>query len=177
MSNIQWALDPTHSEIQFKIKHLMISTVTGSFKKFDLNVTTATDDFSSASAIDFTADLDSIFTNNAQRDEHLKSADFFNIAEHKQIVYKGNKYEKNGGDAKLQGDLTISGTTKSVPLNVEFGGTVVDPYGQIKAGFTVTGKFSRKDFGITFNGVTEAGNLILGDEVKLEAEIQLVKKS
>ncbi len=171
-----WKLDPTHSEVQFKVKHLMITTVTGYFKKFDLEVVTENDDFNTASRIEFTADIDSITTNNEQRDTHLKSADFFNAEEHSQLRFVGKNYQSSGEEAKLTGDLTIRGTTKPITLNVEFGGTVVDPYGQSKAGFTVSGKISRKEFGLTWNAVTEAGAVVVSDEIKIHAEIQLVKQ-
>lgn len=176
MSNIQWKIDPAHSEITFKVKHLMITTVTGYFKKFDLEVITTTDDFKTASKIDFTADIKSIDTNNEQRDTHLKSADFFNAAEAPTLKFSGKKYEGNGDVAKLHGDLTIRNITKPVVLNVEFGGIVVDPYGQTKAGFTVTGKISRKEYGLTWDAVTEAGSVVVGDEIKINTEVQLVRQ-
>ena len=173
----KWKVDPSHSEIQFKVKHLMITTVTGYFKKFDLEVETASDDFTTANKIEFTADIDSIDTNNAQRDTHLKSADFFNAEEHSQLRFVGKKYEANGDEAKLTGELTIRGITKPVTLNVEFGGIVVDPWGQTKAGFTVNGKISRKEFGLTWSAVTEAGQVVVSDEIKVHAEVQLVKQA
>jgi polyisoprenoid-binding protein YceI len=176
MSLTKWSLDPTHSEVIFKIKHLMISTVTGHFNKFTLEGETETDDFNTAKKIEFTADIDSIDTNNEQRDAHLKSADFFNAEQHSQILFSGTKYDAKDGEGKLYGDLTIAGVTQPVTLNVEFGGIVVDPYGQTKAGFTVTGKISRKDFGITYNAALETGGVMLGDEIKINAEIQLVKQ-
>ena len=172
----QWKIDPTHSEIQFKVKHLMISTVTGYFKNFDLSVETETDDFSTAKKIEFTALIDSIDTNNAQRDAHLKSADFFNSEEHPELRFVGNRYEVTGDEAKLYGDLSIKGVTKPITLTVEHGGIVVDPYGQIKSGFTVSGKISRKEFGLTWNAVTEAGSIVVSDEIKIHAEVQLVKQ-
>ncbi len=173
---IQWKLDPAHSEIQFKVKHLMITTVTGYFKKFDLNVETETEDFTTAKKIEFTADVNSIDTNNTQRDTHLKSADFFNAAEHAQLQFTGTKYEADGDEAKLHGNLTIRGITKPITVTVDFGGVVVDPYGQTKAGFTVSGKISRKEFGLTWNAVTEAGSVVVSDEIKIHAEVQLVKQ-
>ncbi len=176
MSNIKWALDPVHSEINFKIKHLMISTVTGSFNKFDLVAETQTDDFNSAKKIEFTADIDSIDTNNEQRNGHLKSADFFHAEKYPHLKFTGKKYEVKDDEGFLSGELTMHGITKPVTLNVEFGGVVKDPYGQTKAGFTVTGKINRKDFGLTWGTVTETGNVVLGDEVKINAEIQLVKQ-
>lgn len=177
MALTQWELDPAHSEISFKIKHLMISTVTGRFNKFNVISTTENDDFNTAQKIEFTADIDSIDTNNAQRDSHLKSADFFNIETHPQIHFAGTKYEVNGDEGVLIGDLTIAGVTKSIKLNVEYGGLMKDFYGNVKAGFTVTGKINRKDFGINYGAVTEAGGVLLGDEIKVEAEIQLIKKA
>jgi polyisoprenoid-binding protein YceI len=173
---IKWKLDPAHSEIQFKVKHLMITTVTGYFKKFDLEVDTETEDFTTAKRIDFTADINSIDTNNSQRDTHLKSADFFNADEFSQLKFTGKKYETEGENAKLHGDLTIRGVTKPVTVNVEFGGIVVDPYGQTKAGFTISGKISRKEFGLTWSAVTEAGQVVVGDEIKIHSEIQLIKQ-
>jgi polyisoprenoid-binding protein YceI len=174
---MKWKIDPAHSEIQFKVKHLMITTVTGYFKQFDLTVETTTEDFSTAQRIEFTADIDSIDTNNQQRDAHLKSPDFFNAEEHGQLRFVGTKYEANGDEAKLHGELTIRGNTKPLTLNVEYGGIVVDPYGQTKAGFTVSGKISRKEFGLTWNAVTEAGSVVVSDEIKIHAEVQLVKQT
>lgn len=173
---ITWKVDPAHSEVQFKVKHLMITTVTGYFKKFDLTVETESEDFNTSKKIEFTADIDSIDTNNAQRDQHLKSADFFDSANHSQIKFSGKKYEANGDDIKLHGDLTIKGITKPITVNVEFGGVVTDPYGQKKAGFTVTGKISRKEFGLTWSAVTEAGQVVVSDEIRLHSEIQLIKQ-
>ncbi|WP_266204554.1 YceI family protein [Pontibacter kalidii] len=178
MATTKWVVDPTHSEVQFKVKHLMISTVTGYFGKFNVEVETEEDDFTKASRILFTADVDSISTNNEQRDTHLKSADFFDAQSHEQVKYEGKSFEKVGEDEyKLHGDLTIRGTTKPVSVNVEFGGIVVDPYGQTKAGFTVTGKINRKEYGLTWNAVTEAGSVVVSDDIKLNCEIQLVKQA
>ena len=176
MSTIKWNLDPTHSEITFKVKHLMISTVTGQFKKFNIEGETESNDFSTTKKIEFTADVNSIDTNNEQRDAHLKSADFFKAEEHPQIKFDGKKYEINGSEGTLLGNLTIAGITKPITLDVEFGGIVKDPYGQTKAGFTITGKLSRKEFGITYGSTAETGGVLLGDEIKINAEIQLVKQ-
>ena len=173
----KWKIDTAHSEIQFKVKHLMITTVTGHFRKFDLDVETNSDDFATAKKIGFTADIDSIDTNNAQRDAHLKSADFFNAEEYGQLRFVGTKYEPNGDDAKLYGELTIKNITKPIILNVEHGGIVDDPWGQTKAGFTINAKISRKDFGLTWDAVTEAGHVVVGDEIKIHAEVQLVKQA
>jgi len=178
MANIKWTIDPAHSEIQFKVRHLMITTVTGHFKSFNLEVETENEDFTTAKKIEFTADIDSITTDNEQRDTHLKSADFFKADEHGKLRYSGKKYEKGAdGDYILTGDLTIRGITKPVTVHVDFGGIIVDPYGQTKAGFTVEGKISRKDFGLTWNAVTEAGQVVVSDDVRIHCEIQLIKQA
>ncbi|KAA3440884.1 YceI family protein [Rufibacter hautae] len=177
MATTKWAVDPMHSEVQFKVKHLMITTVTGYFQSFHVEAETEDEQFTSASSVVFSADVNSINTNNEQRDTHLKSADFFDAENHGEIRFVGSKYENVGDDDyQLHGDLTIRGITKPVTVKVEFGGIVVDPYGQTKAGFTVTGKISRKEFGLTWNAVTEAGSVVVSDEIKLQAEIQLVKQ-
>ena len=173
---ITWKIDPVHSEIQFKIRHLMVTNVTGYFKKFDLVVETETDDFNTAKKIEFTADINSIETNNEQRDTHLKSDDFFNAEKFSQLKFVSTDYSGSGDDATLNGDLTIRDVTKPIKLNVEYGGSVVDPYGQSKVGFTVTGKISRKEYGLLWNAVTEAGQVVVSDEIRIHCEIQLVKQ-
>jgi len=175
MAQIKWILDPAHSEISFKVKHLMISTITGYFRKFNLEVTTEEEDFSTASGIIFTADIDSIDTKNEQRDAHLKSAEFFDGEEHSQIRFAGTGIHVEDDESKLKGELTIKGITHHIKVKVEFGGIAVDPYGQRKAGFTIKGKISREDFGLTWNAVTEAGSVVVGDKVKYLGEIQLIK--
>lgn len=169
-----WKIDPVHSEIQFKIKHLVISTVTGSFKSFNATVETDGDDFEDAD-IHFEADTSSVSTDNEQRDQHLKSDDFFNAEKFPKIIFNSNSFKKTGDDQfKIYGDLTIRDVTKPVILDVVYGGTA-DFYDQIKAGFEVTGKINRKDFGLVWNGVTEAGNVVVGDEVKLALNVQFAK--
>lgn len=177
MATKNWALDPTHSEVQFKIKHLMITNVTGSFDVFDVSAQTEAEDFAKAK-ISFTADVNSISTNNEQRDNHLKSADFFDAEKFPQIKFTATKNDNvdNDGSYNLYGDLSIRDVTKPIKLSVEFGGVVKDPYGNIKAGFTINGKINRKDFGLTWNAVTEAGGVVVSDEVRIAAEIQLIEK-
>lgn len=177
MAMTKWVIDPVHSEIAFKVKHLMITTVTGYFRKFNLEVDTENETFDKVERIEFTADIDSIDTKNEQRDTHLKSADFFNSEEHSQMKFIGSKYESNGNEAKVNGDLTIRGTTRPFMLKLEHGGIVVDPYGQTKAGFSIDGKISRKEFGLTWNAVTEAGSVVVSDDIKIHAEIQLIKQA
>ncbi len=177
MSTTKWALDPTHSEVQFKVKHLMISTVTGHFKTFDASVETQGEDFSTA-RIHFSADLDSITTNNEQRDGHLKTADFFDAQNHPKITFEGNKLEKLSDEQyKLHGHFTIRGVSKPVVLDVEYGGIAKDPWGNTRAGFAVNGKINRKDFGINFGAVTETGGLVVSDDVKLHGNVEFVKQA
>jgi len=171
----KWKIDPSHSEIQFKVKHLMIASITGSFTSFDLSFETEDHDFTKATKIDFSADVDSISTGNTQRDGHLKSGDFFSASEFSQITFKGTGSEESENGYLLNGDLTIRGVTKPITLDVEQSGTVVDPYNQTKAGFSVTGKISRKEFGLSWSGTTESGSIIVGDEVSIACEVQLIK--
>jgi polyisoprenoid-binding protein YceI len=176
MATTKWALDASHSELLFKVKHLMISTVTGHFGQFNATVETTDNDFTTAN-IDFTADVNSIYTNNEQRDAHLKNSDFFDADNHPQIIFKSDRLQKVADDEyKLEGILTMKGNSKPVTLEVEFGGITVDPWGNTRAGFTVTGKINRMDFGISFGAVTETGGLLLGDEVKISANVQFVKQ-
>jgi polyisoprenoid-binding protein YceI len=178
MATTKWVLDPAHSEVQFKVKHLMITTITGHFRKFDLHVETDDDDFTKARSVVFTSEIDSVDTNNPQRDAHIKSADFFSAEEYRQIKFIGKKLEKQSDDKYiLTGDLTIRDTTKPVTLDVEFGGIVTDPWGQTKAGFTVDGKIKRKDYGVMWDAVTEAGQVVASNEVRIHCEIQLMKQA
>ncbi|MCP2045315.1 YceI family protein [Pontibacter sp. HSC-36F09] len=178
MANTKWVVDPIHSEVQFKVKHLMITTVTGYFRSFNIEALTKDEAFTNVERVVFTADVNSISTNNDQRDTHLKSPDFFDVERHNEIRFVASRYEKVGGsDYKLHGDLSIRDVTQPITVKVELGGIVVDPYGQTKAGFTVDGKISRKEFGLTWNAVTEAGSVVVSDEIRLHAEVQLVKQS
>lgn len=178
MANTKWVVDPIHSEVQFKVKHLMITTVTGYFRNFNIEALTPDEAFTNVERVVFTADVNSISTNNEQRDTHLKSPDFFDVEKHNEIRFVANSYEQVGGsDYKLHGDLSIRDVTQPVTVKVDFGGIVVDPYGQTKAGFTVDGKISRKEFGLTWNAVTEAGSVVVSDEIRLHAEVQLVKQT
>lgn len=174
--SITWKSDPPHSEIQFKVKHLMITTVTGYFRKFDCEVVTESEDFNTTTSVKFTADINSIDTNSEQRDTHLKSDDFFNAEKFNQIIFTGTRYEALNNEATLQGNLNIRGITKPIKLDVKFGGMVVDPHGLRKAGFIINGSISRKEFNLKWNAVTEAGSVVVSDEVKIHSEIQLVKQ-
>lgn len=172
-----YKIDAAHSEITFKVKHLMITNVTGSFTKFDATLTTESEDFTNAT-ISFEADVDSISTNNEQRDGHLKSDDFFAASTHPKLTFASTSFTKKSDDEyALVGDLTIKGTTKQVELNVAYGGTATDPWGQVKAGFEISGKINRKDFGLTWGAVTEAGGVVVSDDVKLHLAVQMIKQA
>ena len=171
-----WVIDPSHSEIAFKVKHLMISNVKGSFNEFSGQLVTAGDDFST-SEISFQINPASISTGVADRDTHLKSPDFFDVENFKEITFTSGKLTKTGdGEFALSGDLTIKGVSQPVKLNVEFGGLMTDPWGNVKAGFSLDGKLNRKDFGLTWNAALEAGGVLVSDDIRLNMEVQLLKQ-
>jgi polyisoprenoid-binding protein YceI len=170
-----WNLDTAHSEVKFKVKHLVVSTVTGHFETFSGKVETTGDDFNGAS-VSFEADINSINTKQAQRDGHLKSADFFDAENHPKMTFTSTAFtKKTDSNYELVGDLTIRGNTKSVTLDVVYNGTVQGFGGDFKvAGFEISGKISRKEFGLLWNGVTEAGGIVVSDEVRLEVNAEVV---
>ena len=172
----KWVIDPFHSEIAFKVKHLMISKVKGQFKEFEASIYTTGDDFMTAE-IDFWVNPGSVDTGNADRDTHLKSPDFFDVDKFPEISFVGNTYEKvdNDGSYEMYGDLTVKGITKRIKLDVEFGGVMTDPWGEEKAGFSINGKINRKDWGLAWNSLLEGGGLLLSDDVWISCEVQLKK--
>jgi len=175
MATTNWIIDASHSEVQFKVKHLVITTVTGNFQEFSGTVASG-DTFDNAKII-FEANTNSITTHSEQRDGHLKSGDFFDVEKFPKISFAATKFAKKGDDTfELVGDLTIKDITKSVTLAVEHGGVATDPWGNIKAGFEITGKINRKDFGLNWNAPTEAGGVLVSEEVKIIANIQLLKQ-
>jgi polyisoprenoid-binding protein YceI len=173
----KWVLDPAHSEISFKVKHLMITNVKGEFKKFNADVTTIGDDPSTAT-VHAVIDTDSISTNDQSRDKHLRSADFFDVEKHEKIVFEGTSFKKIKGDHyELTGILTMKGIIKEVEFDAEFGGINKDPWGNQKAGFSISGKINRKDWGLNWNAVLETGGVLVSDEVKISGEVQFIRKS
>jgi polyisoprenoid-binding protein YceI len=177
MSTTKWVIDPTHSEIGFKIKHLMITNVSGKFDAFEAEVQTEGEDFATAQ-IEASIKTASINTNNFQRDEHLRNSDFFEAETHPEILFKSTGVEKTDEhNLVLHGDLSLKGTTKAVKLNVEFSGQTKDPRGGQRAGFIITGKINRNDFGLNFNAALETGGLVLGEEVRINSEVQLIKQA
>ena len=178
MAKSKWTLDPTHSEVQFKIRHLMITNVTGEFKDFNAEVETEGEDFMTAKVV-FTADVNSVTTKNEQRDAHLKSDDFFNAEKYPQIKFVATKYENvdDDGSYELYGDLTIRDITKNIKLDVEFGGIIKDPWGNTRAGFSVNGKIDRKLFGLKWNATTEAGGVVVSDDVRIHCNVEFIKQA
>lgn len=172
MNNTVWSIDSAHSEIAFKVKHMMISTVRGYFEDFQVTAKTDGDNFANAS-VNFSAKIDSINTKNKDRDAHLKSDDFFNAEKFPEMKFVSKSFDGQ----KLVGDLTIRDVTKEIVLDVDFNGIAVDPYGQTKAGFEIRGEVMRKEFNLTWNAVTEAGSIVVSDKVNLLLDVQLIKQS
>jgi polyisoprenoid-binding protein YceI len=175
---IKWGVDPAHSEVTFKVKHMMVSNVSGRFTEFDGSIYTTNEDFTTAE-VDFWVNPASINTGNEDRDKHLKSPDFFDVENHKEINISLNTIETVDGDGSydLYADLTINGIKKQVKMGAEFGGVMKDPWGNHKAGITISGKINRKDFGLNWNAALEAGGVLVGNDVSLHIELQLVKQS
>jgi polyisoprenoid-binding protein YceI len=178
LTKTKWGIDPAHSQFEFRVKHLMITYVRGVFRDVDVSVYTDGNDFLTAD-IEVRINAASIDTGDSQRDTHLKSPDFFDVENHKQIIFIGKKLEKAGKENKynLSGVLSIKGVTVPVKLDVEYQGMMKDPWGVEKAGFEVTGSISRKDWELTWNAALETGGVLVGDEVKINCEIQLVKQT
>lgn len=172
-----WVIDASHSEITFKVKHLVVTTITGKFNTFEGSIESPSDDFSDAT-IRFSADVNSINTGNEQRDGHLQSDDFFNAEKFPKIMFASTSFKKTGSNEyKLVGDITIRDITKSIELDVEYGGIIADPWGNTKAGFELNGKISRKDFDLKWNVLTETGSAVVSNEVKLHMNIELHKQA
>ena len=177
MTTTKWIIDPTHSEVQFKVRHLLVSNVSGQFKEFTADVETEGDDISTAK-VHFSADLSSISTNNEQRDAHLRSSDFFDADNHPQVTFESTKMEKvDDENYKMYGKLTMRGVTKEIVLPVEFGGIVKDPWGNIRTGVSASGKINRKDYGVSFSMVSETGGILLGEDVAVHINAEFVKEA
>ncbi|MBA5792329.1 YceI family protein [Flavobacterium sp. xlx-214] len=170
----KWNIDPTHSEIGFKVKHMMFTNVKGNFNDYSANID-FNEDLKDAN-LEFEAKVNSIFTNNADRDNHLKSADFFDVEQFPTLNFKSTEIKGQGNEYEISGDLTIKGVTKPIKLNAEFSGLMTDPWGNTKVGLNLDGKINRKDFGLTYNAALETGGVLVGEDIKLNAEIQLVEQ-
>ncbi|MBC7418702.1 MAG: YceI family protein [Pedobacter sp.] len=176
MKTQKWTLDLSHSELQFKVRHLMITNVTGSLKSFTAVLNTEENTFDGAE-ISFTGDLNSLDTGNSDRDTHLKSGDFFDAENFPNFDFNSTSVEKDGSDYIVKGNLTIKGKTNPVKLIAEYGGTATDLYGQTKAGFTLSGKINRADFGLTWNAALETGGVVVSEEVRIAGELQFIKQA
>lgn len=176
MSTKKWLIDPTHSEIGFKVKHMMFTNVSGNFQNYTASIETQGDDFENAK-IEFSGDIDSITTNNADRDAHLLSADFFDAEQFPKIIFESTSFIKNNeASFELKGNLTLHGITKPVTLETEFSGLMKDPWGNTKAGLILSGKINRKDWNLNWNSTLETGGVLVGEEVKLNIELQFIKQ-
>ncbi len=172
----KWNLDRSHSGVKFSVSHLVISETEGTFRVFDGTITSPTTDFNNA-AINFSVDVNSINTDDEKRDGHLKSDDFFNAEKYPTMKFTGTSFKKvKGNQYVLEGNLTIRDVTKKVKLNVVYGGTVKDPWGNTKAGFKATGKINRKDYGLKWSAMTEAGGAVVGDEVNMEIKVEFAQQ-
>jgi len=174
ITRTKWSIDQAHSEVTFKVRHLRIAHVKGAFKKFDASIYTIAKDFTTA-RIDLWIDASSIDTGDAKRDEHLKSEDFFDVQNHKQITFTSSTIGKSDPDDnhELWGELTMMGVTKNVKLNVQFGGILKDPWGNEKAGFSISGEINRTDWGLFWNAALDTGGIMVGEEVTISCEVEL----
>lgn len=173
----KWTVDQAHSEFLFKVKHMVIASVTGKFDTFDAIVHASKDDFTDLEA-EFTAEINSINTHQPDRDAHLKSADFFDAANFPTLTFQSTGFKKTAGDTYLlTGEITIRGITKPLTLTVEFSGIIQDPWGMTRAGFELSGILNRKEFGLHWSVHTDTGGMVAGDEVKLMLNVELVKQS
>ncbi|MFU2017699.1 YceI family protein [Peribacillus butanolivorans] len=177
MTNTKWAIDPTHSAIEFSVKHMMIAKVKGSFNKFEANISANPSDLTTAE-IDFTVDVASIDTRNADRDNHLRSADFFDVEKNPTLTFKSTKIVKTGDDEyDVTGEVTLNGFTNEETFAITFEGQGKDPWGNEKAGFSGKGKVKRSDYGLTYNAALETGGVLIGDQITLTIEIEAAKEA
>ena len=176
MSKNLWVIDPVHSEITFKVRHMMITNVSGTFDRIEAKMYSSEKDFSDAE-ISFEADVESINTRNEQRDAHLKSNDFFDAPTFPKLSFQSSQFKSVSPQSfAMMGTFEMKGVKKEVTLNVEYTGTVIDPWGQVKAGFEISGSLMRSDFGLLWNASTEEGDIVLAEEVKLQMTAQMIKQ-
>ena len=168
-----WKIDPVHSEVGFSVRHMMVSKVRGKFTEFDGEIVTGESPLDSS--VTATINLNSIDTGNADRDNHIRSADFFDVEANRTMTFRSTGVRADDDGYLLDGDLTLKGVTKPVSLQLEVGGFGPDPYGGTRAGFTATGELKRSDFGVDFNAVLETGGVVVGDKVSIHLEIEAVR--
>ncbi len=176
MAKTIWTIDPTHSEIGFKVKHMMFTNVSGKFSQFEASIESDEDNFETAS-IQFKVNVASIDTANGDRDNHLRGTDFFDVEKFPVLSFASESVKKISTDSyQVTGDFTIKDVTKKITLNAEYSGLMKDPWGNTRAGFSLSGAINRKEFGLTWNAALETGGVLVGEEVKLLCEIQLIKQ-
>jgi polyisoprenoid-binding protein YceI len=167
-----WTIDPVHSDVGFTVRHMMVSKVRGRFARFEGQIVTGANP--ADSTVTASIDLASIDTNNAQRDDHVRSADFFEVEKYPTMTYRSTSVRQDGGDLILDGELTLKGVTKSVPLRLELNGFGPDAYGGTRAGFTATAEINRRDFGVNFNAAIETGGAVVSDKISIHLEVEAV---
>ncbi len=176
-AQVNWGVDKSHSNVMFNVTHMVISEVTGFFKAYDGKFSSKSDADWNGAQIDFTIETKSIFTDNEKRDDHLRSDDFFNAEKYPSIVFKSKSMKKESGNKyKLTGDLTIRDVTKQVTLDVDFKGNVKDGWGNERAAFRIKGSVNRLDFNLKWNALLETGGAVVGKDVEIAANIQLIKE-
>ncbi|MEO5776692.1 MAG: YceI family protein [Flavobacterium sp.] len=176
MTKSTWAIDPTHSEIGFKVKHMMFTNVSGKFTQFEATIENEDDAFET-SKISFSAEVNSVDTGNGDRDNHLRGADFFDVENFAKLTFNSTSIQKeNEGEYKINGDLTIKDVTKNITLEAEYSGLMKDPWGNTKIGLSLNGKINRAAFGLTWNAALETGGVLVGEDIKLASEVQFVKQ-
>lgn len=177
MAKAKWAVDATHSSVDFSVKHMMIAKVKGTFHSFEANIEANENDLTTAD-ISFKIDLSSVDTRNGDRDAHLKSPDFFNVEQYPALDFKATSITKTGeGEYSVTGDVSLHGVTRSETFDVTFEGAGKDPWGNVKAGFSATGAIKRSDYGLTYNAALETGGVLIGDEVKISIEIEALQQA
>jgi polyisoprenoid-binding protein YceI len=168
-----WTVDPAHSEVSFTVRHMMVSKVRGSFKSFDAELIIADDPLESS--VNATVDVASFDTGNADRDAHIRSADFLDLEQHPTMTYRSQAIRPEGGDYVVDGELTLHGVTRAVSLDLEVGGVTTDPYGNLRLGLSATAEINRRDFGIDISMPLEAGGVIVGDKVKISLDVAAIR--
>jgi polyisoprenoid-binding protein YceI len=169
-----WSVDPIHSEVAFSVRHMMVGKVRGRFTAFDGEITAAQD---GSATVNANVQVASVETQNAQRDEHIRSADFFDAATHPTMSFRSTGLRAHDGKTYLDGDLTLHGVTRPVTFELEVGGVALDPYGNLRAGFTATTEIARKDFGISIQMPMDGGGVVVGDKVKIDLEVEAVRQA
>lgn len=170
-----YVIDASHSSVAFKVRHMMVSKVSGTFDSFSGSAQFTADE-PGAWSVEAVIEMSSINTNDAKRDDHLRSPDFFDVESHPEMTFKSTGVEVDGDDIMLLGELTLMGVTKPVELELEFNGEITDPWGNQRAGFSAEGKLDRRDFGMSWNKAMDKGGIVVGNDVTIDLEVELIKQ-